>query len=176
MSNSDTPLKKLVFRNPASTDGAPLKALIERCAPLEPNTTYAYVLFCTDFTSTCLLAEDEAGLVGAIVGYSPPSRPDAIFVWQIAVDGRARGAGLGSRMLSALVEGAQSRGIRYVEATVAPTNLASDGLFRRFARDNDVPLDIAPYFSEDFFGVDSHEPEHLYRIGPIAPEKHKENQ
>src|SRR5690606_27510800 len=130
----------------------------DTCAPLEPNTTYAYVLFCADFASTCVVAHDPEGIVGCIIAYCPPKRPDALFVWQIAVDRRARGTGLASRMLNTLVRQLTNDGLRYLEATVAPSNEASDRLFRRFARDFEVPFERAPYFSEDLFGADSHEP------------------
>jgi len=155
----------ILCRPPVSGDAADLKSLVERCAPLEPNTTYAYLLFCTHFAETCLVAHDSAGMVGAIVGYSPPAQPETVFVWQIAVDGRTRGQGLGGRMLEELARHCQGRGIVHMEATVAPSNTASDRLFRRFAARRSTGLERKPYFSEELFGGDSHEPEFLYRIG-----------
>jgi L-2,4-diaminobutyric acid acetyltransferase len=153
------------FAVPVPEDGAALAALIQRCEPLEPNTTYAYVLFCTHFADTCVLARDDAGLLGAIVGYCPPNKPDAVFVWQIAVDARGRGQGLGTRMLHALTQRLQPRGVRYLEATVAPSNTASDQLFRRYAEKNDFPLERTPYFTAELFGAEAaHEEEFLYRI------------
>lgn len=151
---------------PTPQDAVELTRLIHRCAPLEPNTTYAYLLFCTHFADTCVLARDAEGVLGAIVGYCPPTKPDAVFVWQIAVDARGRGKGLGGRMLNALVERLTPRGVNYLEATVAPSNTASDRLFRGFAEKGGFPLEHTPYFTEDLFGeAGEHEPEFLYRIG-----------
>jgi len=118
---------------PEASDGAAFHDLIEQCPPLEPNTTYAYLLFCTHFAQTSLVARDGDGLVGCIAGYRPPTHPDTVFVWQIGVHERGRGHGLGPKMLHALTDRLLSDGVRFVEATVAPSNKASDRLFRRFA-------------------------------------------
>ena len=67
-------------------------------------------------------------------------------------------------MLAALVDRLQSRGVRYLEATVAPSNTASDRLFRGFAKKRGCPLERTDYFTEDLFGAGAHEPEYLYRI------------
>ncbi len=164
----------LTLRNPLPVEAADVKALIERCVPLEPNTTYAYLLFCTHFTETCLVAEDEQGLLGCIIGYRPPTKPDAIFVWQIGVDERGRGLGLGSRMLEALTTQLTPQGVRYLEATVAPSNTASDALFRRYAAKRGLLLERTAYFEEQHFGGDEHEAEFLYRIGLTAATTEKE--
>lgn len=155
----------LQLRGPLAEDGADVKSLIERCQPLEPNTTYAYLLFCTHFADTCVVACDEEGIMGAVIGYCPPTKPDVVFVWQIGVDNRGRGQGLGLQMLESLAERLIPRGICHMEATVAPSNTASDRLFRRFAEKRNAVLERLPYFDEKLFGGDSHEPEFLYRIG-----------
>ncbi len=164
----------LILRNPLPVEAAALKQLIERCAPLEPNTTYAYLLFCTHFAETCLVAADAQGLLGCIIGYRPPTKPDALFVWQIGVDQRGRGLGLGSRMLETLVDQLVPEGVRHLEATVAPSNRASDALFRRFAAKRDLLLERTAYFEEQHFGGDDHEAEYLYRIGLTTATTEKE--
>ena len=98
-----------------------------------------------------------------------------VFVWQIGVDERARGTGLGLRMLHALADQLHPEGVRHVEATVAPSNTASDRLFRRFAEDRKVPCEVMAHFAADLFGNEAHEPEHLYRIGPFRAPKHGES-
>lgn len=164
----------LTLRNPLPVEAAAFKQLIERCVPLEPNTTYAYLLFCTHFAETCLVAEDQQGLLGCIVGYRPPTKPDTLFVWQIGVDQRGRGIGLGSRMLETLVDQCVPHGVRHLEATVAPSNTASDALFRRFAAKRGLLLERTAYFEEQHFGGDDHEAEYLYRIGLTTATTEKE--
>ena len=158
----------ILLSKPTKLDGAALAALINQCPPLEPNTTYAYLLFCTHFADTCILARDAAGVVGAIVAYRPPSHPEALFVWQIAVHERARGMGLGRRMLDSLMERVTADGVTHLEATVSSDNRASNRLFTRFSESNLLPCTLSPYFEATLFGSGDHEPEHLYRIGPIT--------
>jgi L-2,4-diaminobutyric acid acetyltransferase len=65
-------------------------------------------------------------------------------------------------MLAALA----GRGCRFVEATVTPDNTASDRLFAAFARDRDAELRRTPLLPGELFPGD-HQPEELYRIGPL---------
>lgn len=156
---------------PTVADGAPLKALIDQCPPLEPLTTYAYLLVCTHFSGESLVARDQDGLVGAIVSYRPPTHPEAVFVWQIGVHERARGTGLGLKMLDALADRLAPQGVTFLEATVAPSNTASDRLFRRFAENRGAAVLNTPHFEEHLFGDGDHEAENLYRIGPFTASK-----
>src|SRR5690606_42164986 len=65
--------------------------LVARCQPLDTNSVYCNLLQCSDFADTAIAAEDANGqLVGFISGYRPPSRPDTLFVWQVAVDASMR--------------------------------------------------------------------------------------
>src|SRR5690606_39264906 len=84
--NSST---RLQFRQPRRTDGAALHRLVSECPPLDVNSLYAYLLLCEHFSATCVVAESAGGLIdGFISAYVPPTRPDVIFVWQVAVHAR----------------------------------------------------------------------------------------
>src|SRR5690606_41246864 len=87
--------KSFSLRVPRATDGYALNQLVKRCPPLDTNSVYCNLLQCTDFSATSIAAEHTDGeLVGFISGYCPPSRPDTLFIWQVAVDDRMRGQGL----------------------------------------------------------------------------------
>lgn len=159
------------LETPKATDAAALKALIDQCPPLESNTTYAYLLFCTHFAEESLVARDKDGLVGAIVSYRPPTHPETVFVWQIGVHERARGTGLGLKMLNALADRLAPQGVTFLEATVTPSNSASDRLFHRFAENRGAAVLNTPHFEEHMFGDGDHEAENLYRIGPFTASK-----
>ena len=149
-------------------DGAAIWRLVQEAGTLEANTAYCYVLMCTHFDETCLLAEDDDGRpCGFVVAYCPPRQVDTVFVWQVGVLSAARGAGLGRRLLRELVERNSARGVRYLEASVTPDNEASRALFRGLARELGTECAVGPFMGSDLFPGE-HEPEELFRIGPIT--------
>lgn len=163
----------MIFRPPTVRDGAAVWKLVERVGALERNTCYAYLLLCSDFRDTCVIAEDEGAVVGFVIAYRPPVRPDETFVWQVGVAPEARGTGLGGRLLDAVLAAPGSKGARYLTATVSPDNVASLALFRGVARRRRVPFEMGPGFPAGLF-VGSHQPEDLVRIGPLPP-SHKDD-
>lgn len=161
-------LENMNLLHPTLADAAALWDCVRECPPLEPNSPYAYALICSHFANTSVVARDDAGIAGFIAGYCPPERPDAVFVWQIGVQPRARGKSLGIRMLDFLTGGENTSRVRYVEATVAPSNAASRRMFEAFARTHSAQCTCTPHFEPSVFGGGTHEAEHLLRIGPLV--------
>lgn len=157
----------LLVRPPEVADAVPMLDLVRRCPPLEVNSGYAYLLLATHFAQSSAVAVDEEGLVGFVAGYRLPSDPSVWFVWQVGVNGRARGAGLGRALLRHVIARPDFTPIRYLEATIAPSNLASRRLFQGFAREQVVPCEERPCFEAAHFGGGDHEAESLFRIGPF---------
>ncbi|MFC6670366.1 diaminobutyrate acetyltransferase [Marinobacterium aestuariivivens] len=136
--------------------------------PLDTNSVYCNLLQCSDFADTAIAAEaDDGRLLGFISGYRPPKRPDTLFVWQVAVHEAARGLGLGSRMLLALVRRQAKEGVRYIETTISPGNEASEALFRKVFGILDAPWDRKLLFSREVHFAGQHDDELLYRAGPF---------
>lgn len=155
------------------SDGPQIWELVGRSPGLDLNSPYCYLLLCSHFADTCLVAYSDNGrLAGFVAGYQPPGRPDTIFVWQVAVAPEARRTGLGRRLVEALLDRAPG-GVDYLEATVTPSNTASLQLFRAVARDRGAGLTQDPFFGSELFpsgGNDppAHEPELLLRAGPLG--------
>lgn len=162
------------LRSPVDTDAIGMRRLAERTGVLDVNSTYAYLLWATDFAATSIVADAPAtgALLGYITGYHPPARPEVLFVWQVAVDPAAQGRGLGGAMLDALVARVcadRNGGPVTVEATVAPSNSSSRALFGALARRHGVPITEQPRFGADLLDLDGgHEDEPMLRIGPIT--------
>jgi L-2,4-diaminobutyric acid acetyltransferase len=157
------------FRKPSGLDGHGLHQLISRCAPLDTNSVYCNLLQCTDFADTAIAAQGPDGqLLGFISGYRPPGREDTLFVWQVAVDEAARGLGLGSRMLLALVRRLAPQGVRHIETTISPGNDASEALFRKVFGVLNAPWDRQLLFSREAHFAGQHDDEMLYRAGPFT--------
>ncbi len=72
-------------------------------------------------------------------------------------------AAVGERMASPGV-----RGARWLETTISPDNAASQALFRGYARDLGVSCEVSEYFRAEHFPGATHQPEALYRIGPLG--------
>lgn len=135
---------------------------------LDLNSPYMYLLGASHFAETSVIARLAGRPAGFVFGYRRPDAPDTVFVWQVAVEPAYRGRRLGHGMLAALVDRLRPR---YLEASVTPDNLASSALFSSFARQAGVPLDNRRvlFDASHFPAGTAHEPEVLYRIGPLPP-------
>ncbi len=154
------------LRKPMERDASRVWRLLERTGGLERNSAYAYLLLCSDFADTCLVAERDGELVGFVLGYRPPARRDEMFVWQIGVAPEARGTGLGTRLLGAVLDQPGCAGVRYLTATVSPDNEASRRTFAALARARGVAFEVAPRFGAELF-PETHPDEDQVRIGPL---------
>ena len=134
---------------------------------LELNTSYAYLLLCTHFAGTSIVAEQGGRLIGVVCAYRPPIRPRSLFVWQVGVHPDARGRGLGGRMFDGLVARESLADVDTLEATVASSNEASRRLFEGWARRRGVAFRYEPAFEVHHFPGGGHEAEPLISIGPL---------
>lgn len=155
------------MRAPRAEDGPAVTALIAACPPLDTNSAYCNLLQCSHFADTCVLAELDGKPVGWISAYRPPSEPDRIFVWQVAVHSSARGMGLGGRMLDALLARPAVQGATHLITTVTEDNAASWALFTGFARKRGLGLEKAPLFEREAHFAGAHDTEWQATIGPL---------
>ena len=158
----------IVFREPNVDDGALIHTIIKNSPPLDLNSLYYYLIFCSHFKKTSIVAEKKGDIAGFISGYLKPGEENVLFVWQVVVDRNYRSQGIAGRMLSALVERPGLKGVEYVETTVTPTNKPSRGFFESFARGYKADVKETVLFPAALFGGGSHEEEVLFRIGPLS--------
>ncbi|TMN23904.1 diaminobutyrate acetyltransferase [Lentibacillus cibarius] len=161
----------LHFRRPTKDDGAEVWELVKGTGVLDLNSSYSYIMWCEIFSDTSIVVEREERIVGFISGFIHPDQPDTLFIWQVAVDESERGQGLATRMLYQLLQRETCADIQSVEATVSPSNSASQRLFLGLARKMLTKCVIHDYFTSDDFPGEGHEDEHLFKIGPIQKEK-----
>ncbi len=161
-----------MLRRPRGSDAIAIRDLVAETGVLDLNSTYAYLLLATDFADTSVVAESDGDLRGFITGFQPPTRPDVLFVWQVAVAPGAQRGGLAAAMLDSLVEHVRTQRGQApvtVEATVSPGNASSRAFFGAFARRHGVALSEHPHFTAAQLDPDqAHEDEPLLRIGPIG--------
>lgn len=134
---------------------------------LDLNSEYCYLMLSAYFRETCVVAERQNKVVGYVSAFRLPTRPDVLFIWQVAVDENWRGCGMGTTMLSELIESDACRSVRSIETTVSPSNSSSSAMFRKFARHAHAQISIAEGFPNHLFAAKTHEDEKLWRIGPL---------
>lgn len=159
------------YRTPRPEDGRAVHGLVREGGGLELNTGYAYVLLCDHFAETTVLAETDGELVGFVAAYVPPTKPEAVFVWQVGVHPKSRGLGVASSLLDALLAREACREVAFLEATVSPSNAASRRLFESFAQRHGASFTWADGYPATHFDG-PHEPENLIRVGPLRSVKH----
>ncbi|MFG6118797.1 diaminobutyrate acetyltransferase [Thalassobacillus sp. B23F22_16] len=156
----------LTFSEPTLDDGKAMWELVDN-STLDQNSAYKYLMMSEFFSDTCVVAKEDDKLVGFVTAFIPPEHPDVVFVWQIGVDSSQRGKGVASKLLNELVAREACQDVHYLEATVTPSNEASQSLFRRLARDHDTECKVTERFTEEMFPGDGHEEELNFRIGPF---------
>lgn len=145
-----------------------MSQLVESVGVLDRNSCYLYLLLCRDFADTCVIAESNRELAGFVTAYRPPSRPEVLFVWQVGVARAARRQGLAKRMLRKLLSLPACQDVRFLEATVTPSNAASRNLFELLADElGAARVWCNGFCSEQFAIPHEHEDELLIRIGPL---------
>ena len=155
---------KVGLRKPTLADGSDVWELISACKPLDENSMYFNLIQCDHFADTCILAEREGQIVGWISGHIPPEKPDALFVWQVAVSAEARGLGLAGRMLRALFDRPELAEVTRIETTITRDNKPSWALFRAFAKKRGGTLTYAPHFEKAAHFDGNHATEYLVNI------------
>ncbi|KAB1143051.1 diaminobutyrate acetyltransferase [Streptomyces luteolifulvus] len=160
----------LQIDRPMVADGAALWRIARDSEALDLNSSYSYLLWCRDFAATSAVARDERGEpVGFVTGYVRPDRPGTLLVWQVAVDSAHRGRGLAAALLDGLaLRTAAERGLTAVETTITPGNTASERLFTSFAERHGARVEREVLFDAGQFPDGPHDPEVLYRIGPLS--------
>ena len=165
------PQPKTVLRSPNPNDGASAFRLIGRCPPLDINSMYCNLLQCTHFAGTSVAAVQTVNtneeLVGFISAYLLPEREDTLFIWQVAVDERARGIGLAGNMLKHILDRPQNIQVTYLETTITESNKASWALFESLTNKLKTTLKKSVMFDRDKHLAGEHDTEFLARIGPF---------
>lgn len=82
-------------------------------------------LFLDHFHRTSLIAEDDHGMAGFLIGFLSPSETDTAYVHFVGVAPRHRGAGLGRLMYERFFATASAGGRTYVTAITSPVNTGS---------------------------------------------------
>ncbi|MFT4639925.1 MAG: L-2,4-diaminobutyric acid acetyltransferase [Verrucomicrobiales bacterium] len=155
----------LTIGTPALHDAVVMHRLAEKSGVLDVNSRYAYLLCVHLFQRSCRVVRNQADeVLGFVTAIVDPEASDTLFVWQVTIDQSARGQQLGAKMIVDIISTLQ---VRYVEATVTPSNAPSARMFARIADLLDADIHRSAGFAPELFAPEEHEAEELVRIGPV---------
>jgi len=161
-------IDKVNFKQPQAGVGSLVHKLVSESPPLDQNSMYCNLLQTHHFSATSIAAIYQSQLIGFISGYLIPDRPDTLFAWQVAVDSKARGIGLASRMLTELLHRPSCSEVKFLETSITSKNKASWKLFERLASSLKTPLNKSVLFDQFHHLNGQHDTEHLVKIGPFS--------
>lgn len=161
------------FRHPTVEDGDAIWKLVKHSPPLDLNSRYSYLILCKHFRETCVIGENDNGIVSFLSTYKPPEKSDVLFIWQVAVARHQQGKGVASAMVKYLLSEEYLKDVTYLETSVTPPNRKSLALFKSIAGYLNTTIEKQEFLKGEDFGANEHPPEILLRIGPFthAPEE-----
>lgn len=165
--NKKIEIKSILYRKPTVNDGAQMFEIVKKSGVLDVNSSYSYLMWGKYFNETSIVAEVDGKIIGFISGLIQPNTPNTIFVWQIAIDEKYRGNGLALTSLKKLINQVKHKNVTFLEATITPSNIPSNRLFRRLATELKTNHIIVPCFEKEHFPDAANEEELTYRIGPF---------
>ena len=152
------------LREPSAEDGADIWELVRSCKPLDENSMYCNLIQCDHFRETCVVAELDGKIVGWVSAYVLPYDPETLFVWQVAVSEMARGTGLGTLMLTGLLNRDVCAGVTRLQTTITADNEPSWALFRKFANVRGSKTDARAYYTQALHFRERQSTEHMLTI------------
>lgn len=156
---------EITLRAPTLEDGADVWHLIRDSGALDENSRYFNLVQCEFFGDTCVIAEMDGEIVGWVSAFLTPEDPETLFIWQVAVDEKARGKGLAKRMLAHLLEREACADVKRLQTTITADNEASWALFNSFAERVDAPLERDAHFERNKHFEGRHPTEYMVTIG-----------
>lgn len=157
----------ILISEPTTAHAAAMWRIARDSRSLDLNSSYAYLLWCADFSATSAVATCGEDVVGFVTGYVPPDDPGTIMIWQVAVRDEFRGRGVARALLNAVID---RGGFTWLKCTVGRSNDASAALFTGLADERHAILSRTTKFATSDF-PDAHEPEDLFVIGPLQTEE-----
>jgi len=162
------PNAPVLLELPRDTDGVAIHNLIRSSPFLDDNSLYCYLMVCSHYSATSVIASFDNELAGVITAYIPPEQPDTLFVWQVAVAKTAQRRGLARSMLEHILQRNTLQHIKWLETTVTLDNHASRGLFDSLAKRLQCDLQESVMFDRREHFNNLHDSEYRLRLGPLG--------
>ena len=156
---------KIKITFPTKKNGSAVAKLIQRCPPLDLNSTYHYLIQSYYFNRTCSVAFDGEKIVAFVSGFIKPTNKNCLFIWQVAIDEDYRGKGLGIDLIEFLLN--QNKEFNTIETTITKNNMASRRMFQKFCDKYKTRLSELILFDKEQDFSNECDSEILLKIGPL---------
>jgi diaminobutyrate acetyltransferase len=121
----------LNYRNADQSEFLTVYDFVTHCEGLENYYPHFYKIMLRYFGSNCFIAEENKQIVGFVLGFLSNNYPNTYFLWQIGVDPKRQGQGIGKTLLRFVEQEIKKIGGDRIEATIAPENIPSQKAFER---------------------------------------------
>jgi len=161
---------EIVIARPTTRDAQAMWHIVRDSGVLDLNSFYLYVLLCRHYAGSCAVARWQGEVVAFVTAYLRPDQPQILFLWQVGVAAEWRRRGLAKALIHDILDRDDLAGIRFLEATVSPSNVASQALMGALSRELGATLTKTIFLGNEDFPeeLSSHEAELLFRIGRIG--------
>lgn len=156
----------IAYRSPGATDAAPIWRLAQERTAGKSDSCYGFLLWCTHFADTSVVAASADDVVGYALAYRLPLRPQEAFVCQLGIAPAFDRIELTLRLLEELLSRRACRDARFLSMTCDPRDSALVTAFQQLARRRSVRCAVEPCFPASLF-AEPHPDEHLLRVGPF---------
>lgn len=160
-------MSRAAFRPPTVRDAAKIWALAPQRSTPAQDSCYAFVLLCSHFSDTGIVAEENGQITGYALGYRPPIRPDDAFIWQLGVAAGHDRAELIPRLLEEVLARRANRDARFLCITASPHDHALREELQQVARRLGTRCAVEACFPAELF-TGEHPGETLLRVGPLV--------
>ncbi len=160
-------MSRLAFRPPTLRDAARIWALAPQRGTPAQDSCYAFILLCSHFGDTGVVAEEDGEITGYALGYRPPIRSDDAFIWHLGVAAGRDRAELIPRLLEEVLGRRANRDARFLCITARPDDHALREELQQVARRLGTRCSVEACFPAEVFAGE-HPGETLLRVGPLA--------
>ncbi|MFH2126146.1 MAG: GNAT family N-acetyltransferase [Pseudomonadota bacterium] len=123
--------ERLTIRQAEPTDHGPIVRVIPSWWGGRDLSYAVPRLFLEHFANTSLVMDDDGRMVGFLVGFMSPSRPEEGYAHFLGVDPAYQGQGIGRRLYERFFELCRQNGRTVVKACTSPVNKASVGFHKK---------------------------------------------
>jgi L-2,4-diaminobutyric acid acetyltransferase len=160
---------KIKITFPTKKNGSAVAKLIQRCPPLDLNSTYHYLIQSHYFNRTCSLAFEGEKVIAFVSGFIKPTNKNCLFIWQVAIDEGYRGKGFGIELIEFLLN--QNKDVNTIETTITKNNTASRRMFQKIVEKYETEISEGALFDKEEDFSSEHDSEILITIGPLKKGK-----